>query len=142
MGCDVDAAEDGEQAVALAGQIRYDLILLDLDMPLMNGTEAARAIRCQPSNRSTLIVAVSDFLGAVGDPSDRWRFFDSEVAKPISLDRLRQVISAVSPIHAGELGLGTRRWSVRSWSAACGIETDPAHLQAFQEANGHDESEH
>lgn len=106
MGCEVETAEDGEQAVALAGQIRYDLILLDLDMPLMDGTEAARAIRNQHSNRSTLIVAVSAFLGAVGDPSDRWRLFDSELAKPISLDRLRQVISSVSPIYAGVLGSG------------------------------------
>lgn len=104
MGCNVDAAEDGDQALALARQFRYDLILLDLDMPLMDGTAAARAIRSRPSNRSTLIVAISAYLGAVGDPSDRWRVFDGELSKPISIDRLRQIICALSPIHAGELG--------------------------------------
>jgi DNA-binding NarL/FixJ family response regulator len=37
-------AENGEDAVVLAGQLRPDIVLLDYAMPLMNGVEAARAI--------------------------------------------------------------------------------------------------
>jgi CheY-like chemotaxis protein len=79
MGCDVDAVEHGEQALVYAQRVRYDLILLDLDMPLMDGMAAAQAIRALPGNDRTLIMAISAFLGAVGDPTDIWRVFDREI---------------------------------------------------------------
>jgi len=103
MGCNVDAVEDGEQALVLARHVQYDVILLDLDMPLMGGVEAAIAIRSLPSNESTLIIAVSAFLQGLGDSTDNWQIFDGEIAKPISLDRLRQVILEAWPVRSGEL---------------------------------------
>lgn len=110
MGCDVDAVEHGEQALEMARAGRYDVILLDLDMPLMDGAQAATAIRSVPENEATMIVAVSAFLQAAGQSADMWRVFDGEIAKPISLDRMRQVISKAWPKRSGELepGLGAR----------------------------------
>jgi two-component system sensor histidine kinase BarA len=103
MGCEVDAVEHGEQALDLARHVRYDLILLDLDMPLMDGMETARAIRSLPSNEATLIIALSAFLEGIGNLNDRWQVFDGEIAKPIGLDRLRQVILKAWPTRSGEL---------------------------------------
>jgi len=117
MGCEVDAVEHGEQALSLARQVRYDLILLDLDMPLMDGMETARAIRSLPSNEATLIIALSAFLGGIGDPNDRWRVFDGEIAKPIGLDRLRQVILKAWPTRSGELDLDSMPVDVAAVSA-------------------------
>ena len=45
MGCTVEIAENGKEAVAKAGSGRYDLILMDVMMPEMNGYEATQAIR-------------------------------------------------------------------------------------------------
>ena len=45
MGCDVDAVEHGEEAVLRARRHNYDLVLLDIEMPVMDGMIAARAIR-------------------------------------------------------------------------------------------------
>src|SRR5437764_13002149 len=45
MGCKVDAVEHGEDAVSQALRCPYDVIVLDIEMPVMDGVAAARAIR-------------------------------------------------------------------------------------------------
>jgi len=59
VGLAVELAVDGVQAVAMATQRRYDLILMDMQMPGMGGVEAAHAIRAQPVNRATPILALT-----------------------------------------------------------------------------------
>ncbi|MFH1491439.1 MAG: response regulator [Pseudomonadota bacterium] len=48
----VDLAENGEQAVFKAGRNHYDLILMDLNMPVMDGYEATKAIRAQEAEHA------------------------------------------------------------------------------------------
>ena len=55
----VDLAEDGQAAVAMAGRFAYPLILMDLQMPRLNGIEASRAIRALPAHRTTPILALT-----------------------------------------------------------------------------------
>jgi PAS domain S-box-containing protein len=60
LGCDFDVAVDGAQAVARATERRYELILMDVQMPVMDGLRAARAIRADRGpNRDTPIVALT-----------------------------------------------------------------------------------
>lgn len=59
MGVRVDIAENGVEAVRLAGKNRYDLILMDLHMPVMDGMEATRSIIQLPASRDTPIVAMT-----------------------------------------------------------------------------------
>lgn len=59
VGLIVDIANDGVEAVDLATQSRYDLILLDLRMPNMNGFEAAKQIRTLPGYETTPILALT-----------------------------------------------------------------------------------
>ncbi|MEX2479999.1 MAG: response regulator [Gammaproteobacteria bacterium] len=101
LGCDVDAVEDGEAALGMARQTRYHLILLDLDMPLMDGITAAREIRRLSTNSGTPIMAVSAFLEGIGDPRERSRLFDGELAKPVSSDQLRQLLVEAWPQPSG-----------------------------------------
>ncbi|HEX8963142.1 MAG TPA: ATP-binding protein, partial [Rhodocyclaceae bacterium] len=55
----IDTADDGASAVELAGRQRYDVILLDMRMPGMDGLEAARRIRKLPGGNDALILALT-----------------------------------------------------------------------------------
>ncbi|MCB1960547.1 MAG: ABC transporter substrate-binding protein [Rhodocyclaceae bacterium] len=84
----VDQAEDGQAAVNLANRARYDLILMDIQMPVMNGLDATRSIRAEGPNRATPIVA----LTANAFAEDRRRCLEAgmndHLAKPIEVERL------------------------------------------------------
>jgi CheY-like chemotaxis protein len=55
----VDAAEDGEQALELAAANDYSLILMDVQMPRLNGLDAARRLRALPGYGTTPILAMT-----------------------------------------------------------------------------------
>jgi PAS domain S-box-containing protein len=59
IGITADAAEDGAIALSLARQQRYDLILMDMQMPVLNGVDATRAIRMESLNVDTPILAMT-----------------------------------------------------------------------------------
>lgn len=65
MGCRVDSAQNGVEAVEKAAKVPYDLILMDCHMPEMDGFEATRLIREKEENgegggqRHTTIIALS-----------------------------------------------------------------------------------
>lgn len=58
-GLQVDLAENGLEAVALARENSYDLILMDMQMPKMNGIDATQAIRLLPGHTKTPILAMT-----------------------------------------------------------------------------------
>jgi len=56
----VGLAGDGEEAVRLAGEQRPDVILMDISMPLMDGIEAAKAIKAEDRDVSILMLTGSN----------------------------------------------------------------------------------
>jgi CheY-like chemotaxis protein len=87
-GYDVIAASSGEQGVALARERVPDLVLMDLQLPEMDGAEALRMLRDDPLTRQIPIVAVTAF--AMKDDRERAldAGFDSYLEKPISVRNL------------------------------------------------------
>ena len=94
VGLVVDLAEDGQRALALARQHPYALILMDMQMPLMNGVDAARAIRADSLNTSTPILAMT----ANAFDEDRQRCLEAgmndHIAKPVNPDKLYETLLA------------------------------------------------
>ncbi len=92
MGHRVEIAEDGEQAVAMATGRTYDLILMDMQMPRMDGLEATRHIRAGAANARTPIVAIT----ANAFERDRSACLDAGmddfITKPIVPDLLYEVL--------------------------------------------------
>lgn len=92
LGHEVALAEDGVQAVAMASARAYDLVLMDMQMPRMDGIEATRRIRALPGHAHTPIVAIT------ANAFDRDRQaclaagMDDFVTKPIVPEQLRQVL--------------------------------------------------
>jgi signal transduction histidine kinase/DNA-binding response OmpR family regulator len=90
LGCDAEAVENGEAAVEAVRRKPYDLILLDCQMPVLDGWGAARAIRQLEAScgRRTPILA----LTANALPGDRERCLDAGMdeylTKPLSLPQL------------------------------------------------------
>jgi two-component system cell cycle response regulator DivK len=91
-GYEVIEATSGEDGVRLAGEESPDLILMDLQLPGIDGVEALRQIRATDTGRGVPVVAVTAF--AMND--DRERAFDSGftgyVEKPIDVRGLPQQV--------------------------------------------------
>jgi CheY-like chemotaxis protein len=65
-GCQILEAASGPDGIKLAGQVQPDLILLDIQLPLMDGYAVAQALRQNPALREVPIVAVTSYA-MVGD---------------------------------------------------------------------------
>ena len=96
IGCDVDAAEHGEEALSYIKNQNYDLVLMDIEMPVMDGVVAAQEIRTMGGTAATTpIVALSAFL-ADTKKSDFWQqHFDVALSKPAGKHQLHATISQV-----------------------------------------------
>jgi CheY-like chemotaxis protein len=100
--CTSECAEDGAEAVEAARSGRFDIILMDIRMPRMDGVEATRAIRALPGPAGAVPIIA---LTANADPEDAKSYMDcgmhSVVEKPIKPDRLLQAINAALSLAPG-----------------------------------------
>ncbi|MGF0537506.1 ATP-binding protein [Agrobacterium sp. ES01] len=105
LGQDVTVASDGAEAVALSETDVFDLIFMDMQMPVLDGIEATRRIiaRGGPSSKAAIIA-----MTANASDDDRRRCADAGMvafeSKPVTMDRLRSVIVTFST----EFGMAER----------------------------------
>ena len=95
FGCTSETAEDGVEAVEAVQERRFDLILMDIKMPRMDGVQATQAIRALdgPVSRTPIVA-----LTANADPEDARKYLSigmaAVVEKPIKPERLRMAMNA------------------------------------------------
>ena len=92
-------AEDGERGVALAASARPDLILMDVQLPNIDGYEATRRIRLNPDTRHIPIIAVTSYALSGEEAKAADAGCDGYVAKPFSP---RAVLAMVRGLLAKE----------------------------------------
>ena len=116
-GFQVDLATDGQQAVELAALQRYDLILMDLQMPALDGLQATQQIRRMDQHAATPILAVtanalSELPGACMGAG-----LNGHIAKPLDVAELFKALnhwlpdsgaSETSPVRSPVLGAAAR----------------------------------
>jgi CheY-like chemotaxis protein len=92
LGFAVDIAGDGRQAIDAALQHDYDLVLMDCDMPVVDGFAATRAIRAREQDRRVPVVAMT----ASALSGDRERCLDAGMddylAKPVRLEDVERLV--------------------------------------------------
>lgn len=96
LGCVVDVAADGAEAVRLASERSYDVVLMDCHMPEMDGYRAAAAIRARVGPALPIIA-----LTAAGSAEDvvraRAAGMDGLLQKPIDIEGMRASLARIAP---------------------------------------------
>src|SRR5258705_5529718 len=81
---EMDEAENGEEALAAVAKQRPDLILMDIQLPVMDGYEATRRIRANPDLKTIPIIAVTSYALAGDEAKALAAGCNAYVTKPFS----------------------------------------------------------
>jgi PAS domain S-box-containing protein len=87
-GHDVRAAHDGGTGLAMAREIKPDVVLCDIGLPDIDGYEVARRLRADEALRSTFLVALSGYARPEDKARAKEAGFDAHIAKPPEIEEL------------------------------------------------------
>jgi signal transduction histidine kinase/CheY-like chemotaxis protein len=118
FGCTSETADDGVEALEAVQARQFDLVLMDIKMPRMDGVQATRAIRALDGPVSAVPIVA---LTANADPDDAKKYLASGMAavveKPIKPERLRMAMNAAleqAAVAAATVAPGKGRRGSRS----------------------------
>jgi two-component system, cell cycle response regulator DivK len=100
-GFELIEAVDGEKGGAMAAEHRPDLILMDIQLPIIDGYEASRRIKANPELRHIPIIAITSYALAGDEEKTAAAGCDGYVAKPFSprqvLAKIREFLEPQAP---------------------------------------------
>ena len=97
MGHVIDAVEDGAQAVAAAAAVDYDIILMDMMMPEVDGLAATRQIRAsEPPRCNVRIIGLTANAQASDRAACEAAGMNGFVTKPVTMERLNNILDLVA----------------------------------------------
>ncbi len=94
---EVMEAENGEEALAAVAKQRPDLILMDIQLPVMDGYEATRRLKADPALRAIPVIAVTSYALSGDEEKARAAGCDDFVPKPFSPRQLLAKIRKYLP---------------------------------------------
>ena len=107
----VDEVDDGRRALERSRDTTFDLILLDVMLPGLDGISICRAIRAEPANRATPILMVTARDGESDTVLGLESGADDYLAKPFGVRELMARITAITRRHGRRDDAAARRWS-------------------------------
>ena len=137
LGYGADVVGDGRQVLARLEQATYDVILMDVQMPEMDGLEASRAIcaRWAAGERPRIIAMTAEAM-----QGDREKCLaagmDDYVVKPVTLDRLAAALAKCHPLPAATVSAAPAPLPVDSQMGPCGAALDREMLEQLREDLG------
>ena len=93
-GYEVRTATDAEEALAVLGDFRPRLILMDLQLPGIDGLELTRRLKSDPAHREVKIVALTAYAMKGDEEKARAAGCDGYITKPIDAETLPATIAA------------------------------------------------
>ena len=93
-GYEVRCAPDGKEALALLQEFRPALILMDMQMPGIDGFELTRRLKADPQTRGIVVIAVTAYAMKGDEQRVREAGCDGYLAKPIDTRSLPQVVAS------------------------------------------------
>jgi DNA-binding response OmpR family regulator len=96
----VSAAHDGREALRLARAGRFDLVVVDLHMPYLDGLQVIRALRGEPGHDALVVIAVTGDGGARKRDELLAAGADCFMVKPLDLVELLAQIEPIGSAHA------------------------------------------
>lgn len=97
LGYSVVEARNGQEAVDVADRERPDLILMDLDLPILDGIAATQCIRQKPELEGVPIVAVTAYPMSYSHVKAFAKGCDEYMRKPIDMTELERIVARFLP---------------------------------------------
>ena len=101
---EVASAADGQEAVQQIRAFRPDLVLMDIQLPGVDGLELARGIKAEPATQHIVVVAFTAFAMRGDEAKMRAAGCDGYVSKPIDVNKFAAQIRSMLPSGAAQGG--------------------------------------
>lgn len=98
FGHDVRITARGEKALEIVDAFRPHLVLLDLDMPRLNGFETCRLLREKPGGGDMVIAALTGWERDEDRERTREAGFDMHLTRPLDPDTMRRILEELPPV--------------------------------------------
>ena len=96
LGCTSELASNGREAIDAVLRGGFDVVLMDCQMPVLDGFEAAREIRAREVGRRTPIVAMTASMADSDRERCREAQMDAYITKPVTLEQMRETIAKLT----------------------------------------------
>jgi two-component system sensor histidine kinase EvgS len=138
LGCEADVVPNGLEAVRCVQERHFDLILMDMQMPIMDGLTATRRIRALPGYADTPIIA----LTANAFAEDREQCLEAGMSghlpKPVTPQKLADALAGMAPMpslppwpDAGDSGIARMLAELEGIEVGPSWRKSPQHLEEY-----------